>query len=246
METEEIIAKVLSQLADVFKNQLILKGGVLLRLLNSPRSTRDLDYVWIRTKKRNLFGEEVKKSLNEINGISVTDIQSNSRGVFIEIQDQSSRQKVKIEISVVASTGLPPKPISTAVLAKLYNLKTQVIAAMDPSEAFSHKIAAALERNLVRDLYDLSQMEPLTPFDPKTLEERLSRLEISRAKPRHVAFEEAANLLQKKLDQLSQKKIETELFGVIPDDQFPGLDLIIRATVSRIIQRLKVMSATPS
>lgn len=246
MTSEELIARALCHLAEKFKNQLILKGGVLLRLLNSPRSTQDIDYAWIRTKKRNLFAEDVRKALEEIDGILITDVQSNSRGIFLEMQDQISRQKIKVEINVVVSTGLPPKPVSTAVLTKLYNLKTHVIAAMDPAEAFSHKIAAALERDLVRDLYDLAQMEPLTPFDLGTVQDRLSRLEIARSKPRKIGLEEASQLLRKKLDQLSQKRIETELFGVIPDDQLPGLDYLIRASVSRIIQKLEFMSKASS
>ena len=244
MTSDELLARMLTQLADKFKNELILKGGVLLRLLNSPRSTQDLDYAWIRTKKRNLFGRDVKKALEEIEGIEVTDLESNSRGVFIEVRDRASGQKAKVEINVVSSTHLPPKPLSTAPLTRPYSLKTQIIAAMDPAEAFSNKIAATMERNLVRDLYDLAQMEPLTAFDKETLADRLSRLQINRAKPRKVTLEEAVDLLRGKLSGLTQKRIEAELAGAIPDEFFPGLELLIKASVSRIIQRLEISAST--
>lgn len=245
MRSEELLAKILSQLAEKFKNQLILKGGILLRLLNSARSTQDLDYVWIRTKKRTFFAEDVKKALEELDGISVTDIRANSRGVFLEIRDRLSDQKTKVEINMVPSTHLPPKPMSTAALTRPYALKTRVIAVMDPAEAFAHKIAATLERDLVRDLYDLTQLEPLTPFDQKTLEDRLSRLEIGRAKPRRIGLREAASLLRRKSEFLNQKRIETELSGMLPEEQIPGLEYLIRASVSRIVQRLEILAVPP-
>ncbi len=240
MKTEELIAKVMAQLAEKFKNQLILKGGMLLRLMKSPRATRDLDYAWVRTKKRTLFAQEVKKALEEMEGMKITDIRANPKGVFLTLQDLDG-QILNIEIGVVKSMHLPPKPMSTVELAKAYNLKTQVITVMDTAEAFSHKIAASLERNLVRDLYDLAQMEPQTPFDFKTLEDRLSRLEIGRARAQKVPLVEAITLLREKSDRLTQKRTEAELSGVIPDDDLPGLELRIRASVLRVIQRMETL-----
>ena len=241
MNSEELLARVLTQLAEKFKNQLILKGGMLLRLMNSPRSTQDLDYAWVRTKKRNLFGDDIKKALQEMDGVEVVDVKTNSRGIFLEVREKASGQTAKVEVNIVSAMHLPPKPISTALLARPYSLKTQIIAAMDPAEALSHKLAATLERNLVRDLYDLGQMEPLTSFDPATFEDRLSGLEIGRAKPRRVSVKEAIDLLKDKLERLTPKRIEDELTGAIPDDQLPGLEFVIRASVSRIIQRLETI-----
>lgn len=239
MTSEEILARMLTQLADKFKNALILKGGVLLRLLNCPRSTQDLDYVWVRSKKRKLLGEEIQKALEEIEGLEVTDVQANSRGVFVEVQERAGGQKAKIEVQVVAATRLPSKPLSSAPLTRPYALPTRIVATMDLAEAFSHKIAEILERSLVRDLYDLAQLEPLSPFDPDALKERLSRLEIGRSKARKVEIAEAANRLVEKAERLSREKIEAELSGQIPADQLPGLDLLIRAAVSRIARRME-------
>ena len=87
---EELLARLMNTLAQTFKNELILKGGMLLRLLNSPRGTQDLDYVWIRTKKRTLFADEIKKTLEQMEGIQVTNVHANSRGIFIRVFDQPS------------------------------------------------------------------------------------------------------------------------------------------------------------
>lgn len=238
-KTERLLARTLGLLAERFKNQLILKGGMLLRLLNSPRKTQDLDYCWIRTKKRTLLGAELKKTIEEMEGVRVKDVQSNSRGIFVTFRDENAEAVGKIEVNVVTATRLPPQPMSTAPLTNRHALRTQVITVMALPEAMSHKIAAALERNLVRDLYDLSQLEPLTSFDPMTLGDRLSKLEIERSKPRRVGLEEAANLLRARLDPLTPKKIGAELIGWVPDEFLPGLDLVIRTSILRIVERMR-------
>ena len=239
---EELMIRLMNELADKFKDQLILKGGILLRLLNSPRQTQDLDYCWIRTKKRNLFADDLTKTLERLNGIQVVEVTANSRGVFLDIVDRNSGEKTEIEISVEKSTHLPPKPLSNALLANLYSLKPHLITTMDLSEAFSHKIAAALERDLVRDLYDLMQMEPLSHFDEATLKDRLSRLEVQRSKAKKVSMKEGSELLKKRLDSLTEKRLKEELSASLPQEQWVGLLPVIRATVSRIIRRMEQMA----
>ncbi len=236
---EELMTRLMNYLADKFKDKLILKGGMLLRLLNSPRQTQDLDYCWIRTKKRNLFAEELKDVLELLNGIQVIDVAVNSRGIFLDVIDQKSGEKTTLEINVEKSTHLPPQPLTNAPLANQYKLKPQIITTMDLSEAFSHKIAAALERDLVRDFYDLMQMEPLAPFDKTTLKDRLSRLEVQRSKPKKVSVKEAARMLKNRIDSLTEKRLKDELSALVPQEQWVGLTPVIRAALSRIIQRME-------
>ncbi len=240
--TEELLARILNHLAEKFKNQLILKGGILLRLLNSPRSTQDIDYSWVRTKKRTLFANDIKEGLESMEGILVSDVRCNSRGIFMQLIDQNSKQMAKVEIGVVTSLHLPPTPLSTAPLANIYSLKNCIVSTMNLAEAFSHKLAASLERNLMRDLYDLTQMEPLSDFDLDVFRERLKHLEIRRDKPRAVSIEEAILLLKKKANGVTQKDIEDELSAVIPKDRLIGSDLMIRASLSRIISKLETVS----
>lgn len=228
-------------LAEKYKNQLVLKGGMLLRLLNSPRETQDLDYVWVRTKKRTLFAEELKTSLEDLDSVEVEDALSNSRGIFIQVKDQNSNEKAKLEINVVELLNKPPQPMTTTVLSQAYALKPQVVATMDLSEALSHKIAAALERDLLRDLYDLMLMEPLTPFDEKTLRQRLARLEIGRSKPKVVSPQEAAAFLKRKLDGLTPKRMKEELGALLPDIPLQGMETIIKASVGRLILRIEIL-----
>lgn len=236
---EELLVKVMGILAEKYKNQLVLHGGMVLRLLNSPRSTQDLDYFWVRTKRRNLFGKELKTVLEKIEGIQVTSVSSKSRGVFLDVEDQLSKQKIKIEISVEEKRKKPPIPLTTASLANLYSLKTHIISVMDLSEGFSQKIGACLERNLCRDLYDLVQFEPLTSFDEPSLRERLSILQVRRAKPQKVSFGQAAQMLRKRTEDLTSQKIAEELGSWLSKEQLAGIEIIIKATIERIAQKME-------
>jgi hypothetical protein len=115
---EKLLVRVMNLLAEQFKGQLILKGGMLLRLLGSPRETADLDYVWIRTQKRNHFAEKIKATLKQLDGINIENISSNSRGVFLDGIDLNSKNKFKIEINIEIDRQRPRK-ISAAEGAKL-------------------------------------------------------------------------------------------------------------------------------
>lgn len=237
--SEELLARLMNFLTEKFKNRLVLKGGMLLRILDSPRQTQDLDYVWIREKKRNLFAKDIEEALLGFQGVSVKKVAVNSRGIFFSIIDNQTNTLVKIEISVVKHLK-EPQTLTNAKFVKPFSLPGVIITAMASSEALSHKIAASLERDLMRDLYDLSILEPITFFDVEVLKERLSKLEINRSKPKKVNFQEAAEMLRKRLANMNQKRIEEELGASLPKEYLPGLDLIIRASVTRLIQRLEI------
>ena len=42
---QELLARVLDVFAQKFDKQAVLRGGMVLRILGSPRFTNDLDYV---------------------------------------------------------------------------------------------------------------------------------------------------------------------------------------------------------
>lgn len=237
-KTEALLARIMNHLATEFKNELILKGGMLLRLLNSPRQTQDLDYAWIRTKKRSSLAEEIRISLEKMN-LLVSDMMVNSRGVFITILDGLSKTMAKVEIGVIKKTQLPPQSMTNATLANVYDLKVQVITTLHLAEAFANKIAATLERDLIRDLYDLTQFEPLTYFDEATLLDRLARLEIRRSKPVRISPLDATEMLREKLAKLTDKTVRDELGETMLSEQLAGLEHIIRASVYRIIGQIE-------
>jgi predicted nucleotidyltransferase component of viral defense system len=239
MQTEELLVRILNHLVDRMKDRLVVKGGMLLRLLESPRYTQDLDFVLPSKESKKVLVKELVSALREIPSIEVTRQDLSSRGIFIGIRDRESGTQATLETNVVPGTRLPPEPVSTAKISSLYSLSGRIVRVMAPAEAFSNKIAACLERGAGRDLYDISLFEPMTAFDRPTLEDRLSRLEVDRAKPRKVARDEAAQLLRKRLEDLSEQRLREEVFPLLPPDHQPGLLMVIRASVSRVIQRMQ-------
>lgn len=236
---EELLTKVLNHLSDKFRNRLVLKGGILLRLYNSPRWTQDIDFIFLSGESKKVLQGALTRALEEMEGIRIERVDLNSRGIFIDVADAQSHERCLIEVNVLASTHLPPEPVSTAPLSQKYSLAARVVSAMSLPEAFSHKIAAALEREAARDLYDLSQMEAMGAFDKATLRTRLSRLEVRRAKPKAVTFAQAAQILRERLERLTQEKLEEELYPLLPKEYQPGVLNIILASVGRLIQRLE-------
>ncbi|MCE9623853.1 MAG: nucleotidyl transferase AbiEii/AbiGii toxin family protein, partial [Deltaproteobacteria bacterium] len=234
---EELLTRAMNALAEKLKGKLVLKGGMLLRRYQSPRSTQDVDFVLLTKESKKKWGSPIVKTL-EGSGIKVSKIELNSRGIFIDIEDETGDQKAQVEVDVRISTHLRPEPMTTATLSKKYKMGGRVISAMAVPEAFSNKIAAALERRAVRDLYDLSQLETMGAFDVKTLEERFSRLTVERGKPRKVSVKEGARMLRERLEDLDQKKIEQDLHPLLPIEFRPGVLGVIWASVSRIAQRM--------
>jgi len=237
--TEELLTRVMNRLAERFKDQLVLKGGMLLRLYNSPRATQDIDFVLLTKESKKIWKEYLVEALNDLEDVKVDEVDQNSRGIFIDIEDSEGSLKAMIEINVLPSTQLPTEPLSTAPLAQKYSLSGRVITSMAIPEAFAHKIAATLERDAVRDLYDLSQMEAMGPFDQSALEMRLSKLYINRARPQAVSISEAAGMLRKKVEALEQKTIDKELNPFLPPEFRTGVLGVIRASVGRLIQRME-------
>ncbi|HCU24772.1 MAG TPA: hypothetical protein DF383_07125 [Deltaproteobacteria bacterium] len=241
MSTEELLIRLLNHLAERLKDRFVLKGGMLLRLLESPRYTQDLDFAVLSKESKKTVLKEIAAILRAIPTIEITRQQLNSRSIFIDVEDRSGPTKAVLEINVVPSLHLPPEPLSTAKISNLYSLSGRVVRVMAPAESFSNKIAAALERGVGRDFYDLSLFEPLTAFDETSLLNRLSHLEIDRAKPKKISIKTAAELLQKRLNNLSEQRLKEEIGPLVPREYQPGLLLMIRSSVSRLIQRLEIL-----
>ncbi len=240
---EELLVRIMNLLADEFKGKLILKGGMLIRLLGSPRETQDLDYAWIRTKRRAQFAKEIEKALKKLGNINIENILENSRGVVIDGLDLDNKNKFKIEINVVKNINLPPETRNTARLADKYSLEGRMISTMALPENFSHKIAAAMERGLARDFYDIMELEGITSFDDQTLSERFAKLEINRKKPIKVTPKEGAKLLRDRMQSLSAEQIRQELSTWLTPERLVGIRDAMLMAVHRICQQIEKMKA---
>lgn len=57
-ENESLMIRLINLLADAFPGRAILKGGMELRLLQCPRHTNDLDYIFIPFTSKTEIGNE--------------------------------------------------------------------------------------------------------------------------------------------------------------------------------------------
>ncbi len=151
--TEEFLIQIMNHLAERLKDKLVLKEGMLLRLYNSPRATQDIDFVILSEESKKKIKNDLVKILKELKGVEVQQIDLNSRGIFIDLE--SDRKKALIEINILHSLHLPTEALSTIFLSEKYSLQVRIISTMALPEAFAHKIAATLEKEAMRDLFDL-------------------------------------------------------------------------------------------
>lgn len=238
-DREELLLKVMHLMSEHFKDKIILEGGMLLRLLNSPRVTQDVDYLLVSESSKKVLSGEIKNVLLKLDDVVVKDVRLNSRGIFVGLEGKGSPGvKAFLEINVVSALLRPPTSISTMALAGRYSMTGRVVASMEMSEAFSHKIAAALQRDSIRDLYDMTIFEPLCDLDMAVLRERLSSLSIKREKAKSVSLAEAAEMLRERADGITQEKVERELGAWLPLKSLQGMDMVIRSTILRVAQRL--------
>ena len=241
---EELLVRILHKLPEKFKDRLVLKGGVLLQIMNSARATQDLDYALVSEESKKILAKRIEESLLTLEDVRIVETRLNSRGIFMEVERKSdSRQKILLEISVIPSLHLPPETLSTTTLAKSVSLTARAISGMAFPEAYAHKIAATLERSVARDLYDLTVFEPICNFDQKTLAERLSRLSMERSKSKSISFQEASVLLKQRIQNLTEKDLETDLYPLLPADQKSGLSMMIKASVGRLAQKMAIVNS---
>lgn len=247
MTREELLVRVMHALAEHCRASAILEGGMLLRLLNCPRATQDVDYVLLSDDSKKTLAPKLEKILASIDGVHVRAVRINSRGIFFDLETRDDPPtRAAVEITVQSRVRLASESASTAQIARQYALPGRIVRTMALAEAFANKIAAVLERDNVRDWYDLTQFEPLTPFDAGTLQARLATLEIARKKPRAYSGAEAAALLRAKLTRVTESTLAEGLYPLLPAGHRAGLLRLIHATAHRVIARVEALPVAPS
>jgi predicted nucleotidyltransferase component of viral defense system len=225
--TEELLAWVINFFADEFGGSAVIRGGMALRLLNSPRYTNDIDYVFIPFKSKNKLRPLIEKKLMGVQGLEFS-ISLNSKVMVVNIDYLS--QSCQIEIS--AQNECASLAMSSSAVVSPYGMPSKIVRVAELPAAFAHKIAAWNERALLRDLFDVYQYKAMLNVKPdlEILRERL-------AKPRNYPnVHPAKNMeeLKKKLlaaaDNLGEKDIR-ELKPLLPAAELAGLHLRIAAAL---------------
>ncbi|MGB3562731.1 MAG: nucleotidyl transferase AbiEii/AbiGii toxin family protein [Thermoanaerobaculia bacterium] len=230
---------VMHRFASLFDQHAILRGGMALRLLDSPRSTTDIDYVFVPyTSKR-----EVKDLIEEaMAGLVDASVEISLHSKMIRARVRVDDAQIQIEINV--ATQCPAIPMATGNFARSLGKPSQVVAVMHFDTALAEKVAAWNERRLIRDLYDCYFLVGRlgTQLDLERLDQRLSKIESrvpSLRNRKQMTRRQLAKELKEGLDSLEQEKVEDELRPLFPPEELPGLALRIRASLSRIVEELE-------
>jgi len=235
---DELFLWIMHRFAEVFEEHAVLKGGMALRLMDCPRHTMDIDYVFVPFGSKQEVADRVREVLTEIEGAEV-DVRLHSKMLRAELRVDDTA--VLIEANV--AERCPSIPMSTGSFARSSGQPAQVIRIMSPSVALSHKLAAWNERRLLRDLYDctfLSARAGVAP-DEEVLNARLSRIESrlpSMRRRRTMSRAELAAELRDGVAGLSDGDCERELSGLLPADEFAGLAFRIRAAVAKLADHI--------
>ena len=232
---------IMNHFADRLANHAIVKGGMELRLVDCPRFTNDLDYVFVPfSSKKDLRGIVIE-TLREIPGISVTgSINSKCLRCVVEYQN------MKLQIEINAAIECPSVELSTAALARVNRQQGRIIRAMRFDHALAHKLAAWNERHLMRDMYDiyfLAERIGARP-DVEVLKQRLSatNVRVSGRSGRTTKIRMTVSELCKKLNAFietaAQEKIEEELRDYLIAEEMAGLVFKFRIAVKKHVEFL--------
>jgi predicted nucleotidyltransferase component of viral defense system len=229
--TEELLAWVINFFADEFGNGAVIRGGMALRLLSSPRYTNDIDYVFVPFKSKNEIKPLLEKKLSGVKGLEFgTSLNSKVMVVSINYLAQSCR----IEIS--AESECESLAMSSSAVAAPYGMPSKIVRIAELSAEFAHKIAAWNERELLRDLFDMYQYRATLRVEPnpEILRKRLAK---PRRYPNANPAKNMAGLIEKLLaaaSNLNERNIR-ELKPLLPETELAGLHLRIAAALRETV-----------
>ena len=233
---QQLLARVLDLFAQRFDKKAVLRGGMVLRVLGSPRLTNDLDYIFVPYKSKKDIVDDIVTCLRSLEGADL-DYSLNSKCLRVVLTvDQTT-----IQVEAMVAMDVETTTTSTRLFSSQFDLPPRIIHVVDTNIALANKMAAWNERRLVRDIYDiwfLLQMSA-TP-DTATLERRLRKPSYSRLVKKEDYFpgrtcSEFYDFLRGWVAALSEKQIVDELSDYLPPEETSGLALLFRAALAKLL-----------
>jgi len=224
-------------IGEKFPQSAILKGGMSLRLLNSPRFTNDLDYIFIPYRSKKEIVNDVCELFNSIDGVNYH-YSLNSKCLRIKLNYDNIKTQVEINVAEFC----PSVSISTAEASSQSNQLSTIIQVMDYPVAMAHKLAAWNERNLIRDLFDLYFFYTFIKVLPDitTLEKRLLKISSTprNKNPKQMTLKQLFTKLKQALNALSSDDM-TELSDYLPANNLIGLDTQLKVNLLQMVNELQ-------
>ena len=94
---------VMHRFAEIFENHAVLKGGMALRLVDCPRRTVDIDYVFVPFRSKKEIADRVTEVLHEIDG-AVVDVNLHSKILRAGLRVDDAAIQVEVNV-VLAGRG---------------------------------------------------------------------------------------------------------------------------------------------
>jgi len=227
---QALLAQIIDLFAQRFDRNAVLCGGMVLRILGSPRLTNDLDYAFIPFKSKKDIVEDIVSCLEQIPGAEIRhSMNSKCLRIIITVGEISVQVEVKAAMKIATTTA------TTRLLSPLFKLPARTIKILDFSYAMANKMAAWNERRLIRDIYDIwffCRMN--TRPDEETLKKRLLKPAYSRSVKKSAYFkgsstEDFYDLIRNYCASLTDADIEKELSDYLPASEITGLSDMFRA-----------------
>jgi len=232
---QALLAQIIDLFAQRFDRHAVLCGGMVLRILGSPRLTNDLDYAFIPFKSKKDIVDDIVDCLKQIPGASIRhSMNSKCLRIVITVDETSVQVEAKTAMTIATSTT------TTRLLSSLFNLPPRTIKILDFSVAMANKMAAWNERRLIRDIYDIwffCRMS--TRPDEATLKKRLSKPSYSKSVKKSAQFtgsstDDFYDLIRKQCAALTDSDIAKELADYLPANEITGLSDMFRAAFANL------------
>ncbi len=233
----ELALYIINKMAEIFKNHAILKGGMVFKLLGSPRYTNDIDYTFIPYQSKNEVKDEIFQALQSIFD-SPIEYDVHSKCIRYYISENNIRMQIEVNVELECKSV----ELSTAQLARPNNLSARINRVMSYDQALSHKLGAWLERDLLRDLYDIYFIYDIMDENPdlETLFKRLSKIEAqSKNRIKSISPQDFILKLDTAISQLTQNDLSKELQDYLPELELIGLDKKMKIACKKLIHYLK-------
>lgn len=233
--TEALLAWIVDFFATSFGNSAVLKGGMALRLMHSPRYTNDVDYIFIPFDSKKGAKEIIEQALSTVEGLRYESAM-NSKALRILVTYGGQRAQIEVNVEKECSSV----PMSSALLSTSHGRPARILRVMEPGVSFAHKIAAWNERELKRDLYDIYQYESLLRVLPR-MEILKARLKKARSYKNIVAAQNLKDLVDK-LEQTAAVLDDSsfdDLRPLLGEAESAGLSFRIKPAIMSLCEKIK-------
>ena len=243
---ESLRVLIINQLGKKLGKHAILKGGMVLRLLDCPRYTNDLDYIFIPFKSKKEITPLIKEALKGLAGVEVC-YRYHSTNVQFDVVLKNEFGIFKTQIESNVADFCEAEWLTTGEFATQFQQAPQIIRVMRFDVMLAHKLMAWNERRLMRDLYDayficknLNATPNLDVLRARLQDIHYAKRMYGKSLPKKMSLEEFWQLLAGELKTVTPTDLENELRDYLDHHQLLGLDKKITIVLTQMMDQLTV------